>query len=1083
MNRLLIFFIGFSHFAFSQKFELLMPDQTNVTFKNTMIEKEVYNILNYEYIYNGGGVAIGDINNDGLSDIFFSGNMSPNHLYLNKGNMVFENISKTANIDLGQGINTGVCMADINNDGWIDIYVCKSALKDPQLRTHNLYINNKNNTFTDRAKEFGLDDKSYSTQAYFRDMDLDGDIDMILVNHPYNIGEAKKIILSYDVNKQLKAVEDTAYTYQSMRYYENQNGLFKDKTKEAGLLTHSFGLSAIIADFNNDRYPDIFLCNDYVKPDNLYINQKNGSFIKKTDEYFNHLSFNSMGSDFEDLNNDLFPDLFVVDMLPEENYRRKQFSLLPSYEEHEKRLKYNLKAQFVKNVLQKNNPGKPFSDISYAAGMAFTDWSWAPLIADFNNDGLKDIYITNGYFRDVTDMDVIHFKRDSLIKANKDASLMDQVNLFPNTFTANQYYQNKGNFNFEYLPNNIQPNVPSASNGAAYADLDNDGDLDIIINNINQLAFILKNNTSETTKNHFIRFDLISNKSDNAFGTKIIIETPSGLKQSIDYYPIKGYISSHERFVHFGIGEETKVKATIIWPDGKTQIIDNLLSQRTYKIYQRDALNNAPDLMPKEIKKFEDITKESNIKYIYRDNEYNDFKQEPLIPMRFSNQGPCIAVGDINKDGLEDFYIGGAKDHAANLFTQRIDGTFESYIPDVFEKDKSFEDLGAQFTDIDNDGDLDLIVVSGGNEYPNQIEKYPVRLYLNNGNNNWNVALNFPKLFTSSKTIAINDFNKDGWNDIFIGGNIVAGHYGRIPKSYMILNKNGKFIVDSSNINLHNAGMITDAIWHDINNDGWSDLVVTGHWMETKYFENNNGALNITPIKLSDFGWWNKISIFEKNNTKWLTLGNLGTNSRYKCSSEKPLRMFVNDFDNNGSTDAVIHHYQGDISYPFPIRDVLLSQMVFLKKRFNRYHKYAKATSADVFTAEEMKNAAILKTETMHSQLIKLENGHVISSQNLPDDAQFFPIYGIEQIDIDKNGQQDLLLVGNNYQMDIETGQMDAGIGLILSNNNENWKPIYHHGFYANGDVKTMIPILIKGKKSLLIGKNNGPLQVIQYKD
>jgi hypothetical protein len=1067
----------------AQNFKLLSPKITNITFKNLIEESENYNILKYEYMFNGGGVAMGDINNDGLLDIYFTGNMTSNQLYLNKGNLNFENISAKANIDLGRGINTGVSMADINNDGWLDIYICKSVSTNPKLRTHNLYINNKDLTFTERAAEYGLADQSYSTQAYFKDMDLDGDIDMILVNHPEKMGEAKKVVLTYDKNRQLKVLEDTTYTYQSLRYYEQTNGKFYDKTKEAGLLTHTFGLSAVIQDFNKDGFPDILLCNDYIKPDILFINQKNKTYKQATDSYFKHMSYNSMGSDYEDLNNDLHPDLLVLDMLPEDNFRRKQFSMQTSYDEHDKRLKYGLKSQFVKNVLQKNNQGKGFSDLSYSAQMAFSDWSWAPLIADFDNDGLKDIYITNGYFRDLTDLDVINYKRDSLIKIKKNATLMEQINYFPNTLILNQYYKNKGNFDFELKPNAMQPAIASASNGAAYGDLDNDGDLDIVVNNINQLAFVLKNTSSETIQNNFIRFNLNSEFGDNGFGTKIIIETEDKQKQSIDYYPIKGYISSHEHSIHFGIGKNKTVNAIVIWPNGKTEKIDGLAANNTYKIEQKNAKNEPYNWNVRSQSYLNDITENTKVLHFSKENVYIDYKQEPLIPMKYSHQGPSLSVGDIDGDGKEDFVVGGAQGESTAFYFQQSNGTFVEKTPDVFKKEKEFEDLALCLIDIDQDQDLDLLIGTGGNENPNQIQKYPVRLYINEGNHRWSRAANFPNIYTSTKSIAAEDIDKDGRVDFFIGAQIVPGHFGLNPKSYLIYNKENGFVIDSSNKNLFEHGMIQRAIWNDLDGDGWKELIVTGHWMETQYYKNNEGTLAPNPIKISASGWWNHLEIFEINkNEKWMVLGNLGTNSRYRCSPEKPLRLVVNDYDKNGSTDAVLHHFQGDTSYPFPIRDILLNQMVFLKKRFNRYYKYAKATSNDIFTNEELIGSKTHKIETLYSQIIKWKDGKIVSIQNLPNDAQFFPIHGSSFTDIDQDGDPDILLTGNNYEMDIETGQMDAGIGLVLINDQDKWAPHYDEGFYTSGDVKNMAPITINGKKSFILGKNKGFIQIISVK-
>lgn len=1074
--------------ADAQLFTIQDPKKTNIDFVNYITENEHFNVMNYEYLYNGGGVAIGDINNDGLQDLFFSGNMSSNKLYLNKGSFVFEDISTFARIDKGEGFNTGVTMIDVNADGWLDIYVCKSVLKSPQKRVHNLYINNKNNTFTDRAKEFGLADSSYSTQAYFRDFDLDGDLDLFLANIPEKINEAKKIVLVKNAKGQLQAEEKPYNRFFSCKFMENQDGFFVDKTLSSGLKTHSFALSAVVGDFNNDRYPDIYIANDYSEPDYLFINQKNKTFKEETNQYFQHMSYNSMGSDFEDLNNDGIAELIVTDMLPESNYRQKQSKLMMSYDQYDKLVKYGFKSQFVKNVLQTRFDGKSFSDVSYAAGMAFTDWSWAPIIADFDNDGKKDVYITNGFYRDFTDQDINRYILDSISKAfaklNKPFNRYQLLEYYPNVTIPNAYYKNLGQLKFQKLGIETGLDIPSFSNGAAYADLDNDGDLDLVVNNINQYAFVFKNNAVENKYGNFLRFKLNSAYSDAGFGAKIQITTPDSGFQEITYYPTKGYLSSHEPFVHFGLGNYQTVNVRVIWSNGIEQRIENVAANQLITLNQAQAISSTPQNVIVKSMRFEDITKQTLISYQHKENEYIDFKLEPLLYKKFSKQGPYISVSDANGDGLDDIFIGGAKDESAQLYLQNSNGTFDLKAIPVWKEDKEFEDMVSQWVDWDKDGDKDLIVTSGGNEYTGQANKYPLRLYLNDGKANFTKANStvFPAIYVSSKAIAIEDYDKNGWEDVFVAGQIIPGHYGRIPKSYLIRNYGTRYEVDS----FDNFGMINDAVWHDMDKDGWKDLIIAGEWTHIQFIKNNAGVLNSTINTVGEMrGLFQKLHLADLDNDgeKDLIVGNLGLNSRFSASTKAPLYLTVNDFDKNGSTDAVISYYNKDTLYPLPIRDLMLDQMIFLKKRFTRYAPYSRAMMKDIFTPDEMKDAQIFMTNNLNSMIVYLNEGNIGGVKKLPQEAQYFPAKAINTFDYDHDGDLDLLLSGNEYGMEIETGYLDAGIGLILRNEgNKKWTPIFGEGYDTKGDVTDVKPIKINGFNCFIVAKNRGFLQILRNK-
>jgi hypothetical protein len=1062
---------------YSQLFNALSNTETGIDFVNYIQETKQLNITTYEYLFNGAGVAIGDINNDGLLDVYFSATMTPNKLFLNQGNLKFKDITKEAGVDGGVGFKTGVTMVDINNDGWMDIYVCKSAIPSPAYRVNSLYVNNKNGTFTERAKEYGLADSSYSTQAYFYDMDKDGDLDMYLLNHPYKISDAKLIFLERNAQGKLEYVKNKETQYVSDRYYENVNGKYVDKTKQAGLLNYSFGLSAIISDFNQDGFPDIYVCNDYVQPDNLYINNKNGTYSDNLDEYFSHLSYNSMGSDYADVNNDGYADLLVLDMLPETNFRQKQMKQAQNYDQYNKMITYGLKSQYVKNVLQLNNHQKKYSDIAFYAGLAFTDWSWAPLIADFDNDGYKDIYITNGLMRDVTDMDYAKFEIDSLHKElnklNPNDIASDIFSIIPSQKISNYFFKNQHSLVFKNATVESGLNIPSWSNGAAYADLDNDGDLDIVVNNINDQAFLFRNNSSTNSQSNFIRFEC------KQLGTKIEITTPDANIQTQEYMPTKGYLSCHEPFIHFGIGQNTSCTAKIVYPNQQVQTITINDVNKIIKVKSEGTLSS--NINKTATKYFKDITSSTGIKFTQKENEYIDYKLEPLLPKRLSQLGPSVTVGDINGDKLEDFIVGGAAGFEAVIFIQEAMGKFSTKNCNTFSIDKKYEDIGAKLVDIDNDGDLDLIVATGGNEFPNQKEMYPIRLYINDGKGNFSRASKeiFPEIYTSAKAIAVGDINKDGDMDIFIGGRTVPGHYGLLPESYLLKNEHGKFTIDNANTELNKAGMITDAVWFDYDGDSWDDLVIVGEWMPITIFKNTNGNIQSKPTTVSNTnGWWSSIHIedINKDGKKDIVYGNYGLNTRYKCSESEPMTMYVSDFDKNGSTDCIINVYNLGISYPIAVRDNVLDQMVFLKKKYLRYQQYATTTINEMLTSDQRNSATIFKATNMKSMIAYNSGGGKYTFETLPEEVQFSPLQAVNTLDINQDGNVDLLLSGNDYSAELETGRNDAGIGVVLSNAKT---PLSFTGYYTPGDVKDVKPIQINGKQSWVVVKNQGELQII----
>lgn len=1078
--------------AQAKLFSLLPPDSTAVFFNNIVLDDQRLNVISYEYFYNGAGVSAGDVNHDGLPDLYFTSNVGDCKLYLNKGNLKFEDITDKAGVNGGVGYKTGAVMVDINNDGWMDIYVCRSVAKDAKQRRNLLYINNQNGTFTDRALEYGVADEGYSMSAYFNDMDNDGDLDLLVLNHPYNLDFAKTVHLAYNKQNQLEAVKDIPTPYESDQYYENVNGKFVNRTKQAGLETRAFGLSALLEDFNNDGLIDIYQANDYLEPDYLFINRGNGRFVNEFDNYFKHCSYSTMGTDFADINNDGLSDLIGVDMLPEGNYRQKQLRRANNYDEFDKLVKYGFGYQYVKNVMQKNNGNGSFSDISYYSGLAYSDWSWGVLINDFDNDGLKDVYIANGSLRDITDMDFVKFKMDSIkkqmIKAGSREDVLKLLSIIPSYKVVKNYYKNYGDFRFQKESRESGLEQPAWSFGCAYADLDNDGDLEIIVNNANDYAFIYRNNSVESGINHSVSVKLNGpEKNRQGFGARIHVVTPDGVDRYYVANTMKGYLSNNDDKIVAGIGKNERATVTITWPDGKLQ-------EKIVKAGEQVSLDHAEaeyvhiaGIVREKI--FRDITVETKIDHLQKENPYIDFKLEPLLPHRFSQLGPAIHVADLDGDGLEDLVVAGAKDMATSIYFQQKDGSFIQRPQPAFEADKKYEDGSITSYDIDKDGDPDLVITSGGNDHARQETMYPVRFYANDGKGNFQrYHEKYSPKYTSSNAVAVCDYNKDGIMDIFLGGTVMPGQYGLIPDSYLLRIKDS-VLQDLTEPILKYIGMVRTAQWADMNGDGWMDLVLAGEWMPISIFYNHDGYLDSAPVVIPfTYGWWNKLVCVDLNGDGKLDIvgGNLGMNTRYTGTPEFPVTMLVNDFDQNGSTDAVISTFVKGKPYPICIRDYMLDQMPFLRKKFLRYSTYSNADVTTLFTMDQLSSSKVYSANEMHSTVFFNQGNNSFLKKDLPPEAQFFPVNGIQVMDINDDGKLDLLLAGNDYSTEVETGRNDAGIGLALTGDgNGNFKalPVTLSGFYVPGDVKSLESITIKGKRSFVAGKNGAKLQLIQIQN
>jgi len=1078
----------------SALFSYLEASQTNITFKNEIIETDNFNIITYEYLYNGGGVAIGDINNDGLDDIYFSGNTVNNRLYLNQGNFKFKDITTTAKVTGDKGFKTGVTMVDINNDGLLDIYACKSAVNNEELRKNILYINNGDLTFTNKAEEFGLADSGYSVQAYFFDSDDDNDLDAYVLNHPRNLKEANVIKVAQ--NKSGKIVPSVPADFKNLsnRFYINNANTFSDESKRAGILNDAFSLSAVVGDFNNDFKPDIYVCNDYVKPDRLLINKGDNRFEDEIENYFNHTSFSSMGSDFADLNNNGNPDLITLDMAPNKNHRRKMMMMMQNYDKFEKMIDYDYGTQFATNILNINNGNGTFSDISFLNNVAQTEWSWSVLLVDFDNDGLKDVHVTNGYKRDVTNNDYARYKMDELQKKlnAKEISLKQWVQEIPSVPVPAFLFRNSGDNNFEDVSESWNSGQPSFSNGAAYADLDNDGFLDIVVNNINEAPFIMRNNGKQQLENSFISVDFLFEKNKTAIGAMGKLTLSNGTILTEVYNPTRGFLSSSQHQLHFGIKKGLSAKKLeIIWPDRKIQIIEKPELNKSISVKY-----NPTSKYIGETEKnlyFEDNTAALSKGFSHVENDFIDFKREALLHHKYSEEGPAVAIADINGDGLQDVYFGGAKDFSGKLFLQNASGTFTRKEILDFEVDKTHEDTDAVFFDANADGNQDLYVVSGGNESSANSRNYLDRLYFGDGKGNFNRVRNvLPEIFTSGAVVKVHDIDGDGQQDIFIGSRLTPGRYPESPKSYFLKNEKGLFkeSINTWGKEITNIGMITDAEFADLDNDGVSELIIAGEWMPISVFKFENVTYK---NRTSEFGldkklgWWNSVTISDINADGYqdIIAGNLGLNSIFKASESQPTELYYKDFDGNGSVDPIITNYNEGTSYPLHNRDRMLDHMVFLKKRFLRYEPYANATINDIFSPQELQGVKVLKANHFQHTLYTNQNGKSFNTQNLSSGTQISVLNDAVVIDLNNDNKEDIILGGNFYGTDAEYGRYDASIGVTLINSgNSNFETISpsESGLKISGNVQHIKQIEVAGKPHLLVIRNNDSASLIKIK-
>lgn len=1064
-------------------FKILPSTQTGISFNNVVNFTDDFNVFNYRNFYNGGGVAIGDINNDGLADIFFTSNQSENRLYLNKGNLKFEDITQKAGMKGIHKWHTGATMVDINADGWLDIYVCNSGDLDGDDKANELYINQKNNTFKEMASAYGLDDKGLSTHAAFFDYDHDGDLDCYVLNNSYRPVE------SFGFSVKLRYERDSLGGH---RLYRNDQNRFVDVSEQAGIFGSAigFGLGLTVGDVNNDAWDDIYVSNDFFEKDYLYINQKNGTFKESISDEMEHISQASMGSDMVDINNDGLLDIFTTDMLPEGDYKLKTTTVFDDYNLYNAKLRSDFHHQFGANCLQLNNGDGTFSEIAAFAGINATDWSWGALSFDFNNDGWKDLFVSNGISKDLTDQDFLNYFTSSRLMDNARMGVVDfkeMLNNMKSNPISNYGFINNKNLTFKNASIDLGLDALSFSNGASYGDLDNDGDLDLVVNNENQEAFVYQNMSSEKLKTKFLKVKLQGLAPNTfGFGAKVTIYNKN-LVQTLCQMPSRGFESSVEPVLNFGLANLPSVDSLkIVWPNRQMQTLYNLKANTTQLLKQA----NANQIFTPITSTVKPLFAEVNIasgNLEHKEDNFIDFNIEKLMPKMLSSEGPKMAVADVNGDGNDDIFVCGAKDDYSKLYIASKNNT--GYVESkqkILSATNTSDNTDAVFFDADKDGDQDLFLVYGGNEIKlGSIYLLP-KLFLNDGKGNFTRSTNLPFLNISASCIAVNDYDKDGDEDIFIGARCIPGVYGISPKSVMLQNLGKGNFEDATaqfGANFNTLGMVTDAEWADLDNDKVKELIVVGDWMPITILKvNKDQLIKVTQIPHSS-GWWNCLTLKDVNQDGKVDIlgGNMGLNSKIKADELHPAKMYINDFDQNGQTEPIAVYYKSDgKAYPFNLRADLVAQIPSLKKKFLRYDSYAGKAIEDVFTKEQLESSKLLMVDETRTCLFVNNGNFNFNKVALPTRAQLSPVFSILVTDLNLDNHVDLFLAGNFYGLKPEVGRYDASYGVtLLANPKGGFKYLENKqsGLFIKGEVRDIKMIEKKDKKTIVVSRNNDKIK------